>query len=179
MAFADQPSGCLGCPASGYSLGFVEPRGSGGTRWLFLGQGPGETEANTGRAFHENAPAGHRLAKWRRRAGMQDSDCTIGNLVQCWLPKTKSPSPRGNRDPTQAEIQWCWNAHVGPVVHRMVAGGGVHVVPVGAPAASWLLGVEKVGKYMGTTSMVELPPVGSNKSTTPKSVSPPEGVLKK
>ena len=162
MAFADHPAGCRGCDADKYGLGFVEPRGTGGTTWLFLGQGPGETEANTGRAFNENAPAGHRLAKWRRRSGFQDSDCTIGNLVQCWLPKTKSPSPRGNRAPTKAESQWCWNAHVGPAVHRMAARGRLHVVPVGAPAASWLLGREKVGKYMGTTQEVELPEVGKN-----------------
>lgn len=163
MPFTDQPKKCEGCPSHKKgSFGFVEPRGPKEARWLFLGQGPGETEANTGRAFHESAPAGHRLAKWRRRAGIQDTESVISNIIMCWLPKTCTPSPRGNRDPSREEIQWCWNSYVGSFVHRMVARGGVHVVPVGVPAASWLLGVEKVGKYMGTTSIVELPPVGRN-----------------
>lgn len=152
----DHPAGCRGCPADKYGLGFVPPHGKPDAPFAFLGSGPGETETHQDRPFTETAPSGWRLAKWRRRAGMQDANVWLGHAVQCWLPKTRYPTPRGQRDPTEAEIRHCWQAHVGPAVHALAAAGS-HLIPVGTPATRWILGVESTMKYVGTHIEVSLP----------------------
>jgi len=137
---------------------------------VLVGQGPGQQEAWNGVPFYPQAPIGERLMKWFYRSSNSRTHNTFGNLVQCWLPKSKKNGVgTGNREPTQAEIQFCWNAHVGPwLKYGDIATDPEKtrvVVPVGIPAAKWLLGIPpKKGaeKFIGTMNEVELPPVGSN-----------------
>lgn len=168
-----QPPTCLGCPAHGWSVGFVGFQGPPDSRLVLVGQGPGESEAYSSRPFHPRASAGSRLDKWLYQASLQRTQICVGNLVQCWLPKFRNKgSASGNRDPLRAEVEWCWNAHTGPWLHgwdrRMRAHGGDYwLTPVGVPATKWLLGIpwDKGGeRFAGTVQVGELPPVRENPS---------------
>jgi hypothetical protein len=80
----------------------------------------------------------------------------IANVVQCWLPATKHPYPKGSRAPKPAELLYCWNAHVGPALHALPEDVPIH--SVGSPATGWLIGT--VGdRVLGTLNYVELPEV--------------------
>lgn len=170
MAFSPRPDGCRGCPANTWGLGWVEPEGPPNAKLAFVGQGSGETEGFSGTPFHPKAPAGRMLTRWIYRSYLQRSEVLVGNLIQCWLPKVKTKAGAfGNRDPTLAEIKWCWNAHVGPWLHKLVRGEWLWgVVPVGVPAAKFLLGLawDKGGeRYAGTIQLVELPKIGTNEAS--------------
>ncbi len=156
----EKPPPCVQCPAYKWGISFVPPTGPTDAKFAVIGQGPGEQEAAFGTPFFEQAPAGWRLSKWIRRSGLQRSGVWIGNVVQCWMPQRKDSRGRGygNREPTHAEVTYCWKAHVGPAMRKLT--GQPHLVPVGAASARWFLGIPKgkgVEKFMGTTQMVELP----------------------
>lgn len=170
MSFRAKPPQCEGCPAYRWGRSFVEPEGTPTSGFVLVGQGPGETEAHTSRPFHPDAPAGFLLTNRLYHSGLQRTEVLLGNLVQCWLPaRVERGVPKGNRDPERAEAQWCWNAHVGPWLHGLQAEGSLkHLIPVGAPAAKFLLGLpwdKGVERYMGTSQLVELPEVGTNDRT--------------
>ncbi len=135
-----------------------------------MGQGPGQQEAWNGTPFYPQAPIGERLTKWLYRSGISRTQISLGNLVQCWMPKTKRNGVGdGNREPTQAEIQWCWNAHVGPWLKsgEKEANPKRVVVPVGVPSTKWLLGIPKdkgAEKFIGTMNEVDLPEIKENPS---------------
>ena len=167
--FASKPSGCIGCPAEKWGLGFVEPEGPEDAPLFLVGQGPGEQEAWNGVPFYHLAPIGERMERWLGRAGISRRHILIGNIVQCWLPFKKSPSPQGNREPTLAEMKWCWNAHVGPKVNDLLESSSLRViVPVGIPATRFLHQIPEgkgVEKYMGTLNEIQLPEIGENHGT--------------
>jgi len=160
-----KPEECRGCPAFEWGVGFVEPTGPVDSVIAFIGQGPGESEAYSNRPFHPNAPSGSRLTSWCYASHFQRCDVMFGNCVQCWLPKTKvKGSGRGNRDPILSEIQWCWNAYVGGWLESL--GNLEWVIPVGVPAAKFLLGIpwSKGGeRYAGTVTRCYLPEIGVNR----------------
>ena len=136
---------------------------------VLVGQGPGQQEAWNSEPFYRLAPIGERLTKWLYRSGISRTEIQLGNLVQCWLPKFyRKGIPDGNREPTRAEIKFCWNAHVGPwlVSGEELANPRRIVVPVGVPAAKFLLGVPEgkgAEKFLGTMNEVPLPEIGKNK----------------
>ena len=163
MTYASRPKECEGCPANSWGIGWVPPSIPKKPRMILVGQGPGQQEAWNSQPFFPMAPIGERMNKWLFRSGWSRTWLAIGNLVQCWLPKVKrSGSPDGNREPTQAEIEWCWNAHVGPWLHSQ---DDLIKVPVGIPAARFLLGIPEgkgAEKFLGTMNQVDLPPIGRN-----------------
>ncbi len=163
MSYAQKPKACKGCKAYEWGVGFVPPSIPKGARMILVGQGPGQEEAWNSKPFFHLAPIGERLNKWLYRSSWSRTHLAIGNLVQCWLPKVKRQgSPDGNREPTKAEVQWCWNAHVGPWLHSH---DSLIKVPVGIPAARFLLGIPEdrgAEKFLGTMNDVELPPVERN-----------------
>jgi len=164
VAYAEKPKGCVGCPAYKWGKGFVPPNGEPDAPAAFVGQGPGQTEGWTSEPFHDTAPIGQRFNKWLATSGIVRREVLVGNLVQCWLPKFyKGSAPDGNRDPTRKEMWWCWNAHVGPWLTGL--GADVVVVPVGIPAAKFILSIpedEGAEKFLGTLNNVDLPEVGKN-----------------
>ena len=170
MTFAAHPPACEGCPANKWGLGFVAPSGPEQAELVFVGQGPGQQEGWEGEPFYRLAPIGERFNKWLYRSdGISRLKVGVGNLVQCWLPKTKKGGvPDGNREPTEAEVQWCWNAHVGPWLHG-AAPAIRALVPVGVPATRFLMGIPKdkgAEKFMGSLNEVDLPPLGVNDAGT-------------
>lgn len=165
--FDAKPGTCSGCPAEKYGLGFVPPSGSSDASMMLIGQGPGEQEAWNGVPFYHLAPIGERMEKWLGRAGISRHHILVGNIVQCWLPAKRSPSPTGIREPTQAEMKWCWNAHIGPFLDKKnrEKTNLMVIVPVGVPATRFLHGIpasKGADKYMGTIQEIELPEVGKN-----------------
>jgi len=151
-----KPPACAGCPAYERGLGFVPPEPAAKTpRFVVVGQGPGEQEAQFSRPFYPHAPSGRLLRGWLAEAGIDPREVTIGNIVQCWLPKVKLSGDLGrlSRAPTRAEVEFCYRTHW----HGWLAdavGGGAHVLAVGAPAARFLLGLsdpEPVEHLAGVT----------------------------
>ena len=163
MGYESRPQSCEGCPANSWGVGWVPPAIPKKPRMILVGQGPGQQDAWNSKPFFHLAPIGERLNKWLYRSGISRTQLAIGNLIQCWLPKVKRQgSPDGNREPTRAEVQWCWNAHVGPWLN---SGEELIVVPVGVPATRFLLGIPEgkgAEKFLGTMNEVELPPIGRN-----------------
>lgn len=166
--YSPKPLACQLCPASSIGIGFVPPSGPSDAKLVLVGQGPGQQEAWNSEPFFRLAPIGERLTKWLYRSGISRTEVLLGNLVQCWLPKFfRKGVPDGNREPTQAEIKFCWNAHVGPwlTLGEVAAGPTRVVVPVGVPAAKWIMGIPKdkgAEKFLGTMNQIELPPIGEN-----------------
>lgn len=158
-----RPPECQGCPADAWGVSFVPSIHHDNPKYCFIGQGPGEQEANTGVPFNPQAQAGWRLTRWMNRCGIPRTDCFISNVVWCWLPKTKSGGQFGkeSRPPTQAEVQYCWDRHLGPQLHAMST--EVPIFTVGAPATKWILGIpwdKGADRYVGTPNYITLPPVG-------------------
>jgi uracil-DNA glycosylase family 4 len=162
---SSKPPSCSGCPAYSYGLGFVPPIGPKDAPVAFLGQGPGEQEAEYSVPFVEGAPAGWRLTRWIHRGGGLRDRVVLCNVVQCWLPKQRfgKDQGKGSREPTWKEMAYCWAAHVGPYLEAWARrGDGLrHIVSVGAPATRWMLGQKEGGveKWVGTTKVVELPTI--------------------
>lgn len=155
-AFAPKPNACQGCPAYTYGCGFVPAEGPRNAPVALVGQGPGEQEAHFSRPFVSNAPSGSMLDRWLHKARHSRTQVLVANVVQCWLPQGyKNGRAYGNRAPTQAEVEYCWNAHVGPLMHSIDA---EYVVPIGAPSARWFLGLGDGGieKYNGTLTKLDL-----------------------
>ena len=140
-------------------MGFVPPEGPLTAQLMYLGQGPGEQEALQSRPFVEVAPAGGRLSQWVHKAGGQRTDALVTNVVWCWKPKGyKAGLPFGNDEPTPAEIDHCYRAHLHPLIDQMP--NLRWIIPLGAPAGRWALGVPEGQAYepfVGTTSEKELP----------------------
>ena len=127
----------------------------------FVGQGPGEIEVETDTPFNPTAPAGGVFTSWLYAAEFQRTRVWIDNSVRCWEPKGyRAGHPYGSNPPSRAAQKWCWNAHVGPALHRLE--GLRYVVPVGTPARHHLLG--NLGeRYCGTPVEFTLPEIGENK----------------
>lgn len=64
---------------------------------MFIGEGPGQVEDETGRPFV--GPAGRMLDQLLADIDLKRSDVYIANVLKC--------RPPGNRDPKPAEIQAC------------------------------------------------------------------------
>lgn len=162
MKPSPKPDSCRGCDAYEWGVGFVPsavPR-SGTATIAFIGQGPGLTEALYSVPFHPEAPAGKMLTEWIHLAGLQRTEVLVGNLVQCYLPQSKTNGvPKGNRNPTPAEADHCYRAHLYPLLTKLGFDQPDHwLFTVGAPASEYLLQLDGSSeKYLGTVSVVELP----------------------
>jgi len=154
MSFSQKPKSCLGCSAYEWGMGFLPPQGPPESPLVLLGTGPTESQAwNSGPLVLE------RMEHWLGEAGIPPREILIGNLVQCWLPLRRNPTPDGTREPTQAEIKFCWKAHILPILDKLAPLSRRVLVPVGLPATRWILGLGEgsTEKYIGTIQEVELP----------------------
>ena len=164
VSFALKPPTCLGCPAHQKGFGFVPPAvplDPTRVELAVVGQGPGQQEAETSRPFLESAPSGFTLTRWLHGEALQRSTVWVGNTIQCWLPKGRTQGRWfGSTDPTRAMQQHCWNAHVGPSLAALPKLR--LVIPVGAPARSFLMGSTYGERYCGTFTKLPLPTLGEN-----------------
>lgn len=114
-----RPESCAACPAFPHSRAFVPFVGPADAPLLFIGQGPGETEAQLGVPFIGDS--GRLLDKWCQLAGIDRQKARVGNVALCHLPE--------NRAPRRVESRFCRDAHwAGETAgHRVI-------VPIGTPA---------------------------------------------
>ena len=134
---------CSSCLNAGY---FVEPRpvfeGHAGQRAMIIGQAPGEHEGVQGRPWRGRA--GRSLRRWLE---LTEHDfyamfyCT--SVTRCY--PGKSPSGRGDRTPTTAEIQLCehWRSWELKLVRPRI------VIPVGGLALRGVLGKASLSECIG------------------------------
>ena len=62
---------------------------------MICGEGPGETDAKTGRCY--SGRTGYRLEKQLGRAGLSMANCWLDNVVQCHVPKSRAPTKTAMR----------------------------------------------------------------------------------
>jgi len=93
---------------------------------LFVGEGPGEVEDETGRPFV--GPAGQLLTQILASVEIPREDVYITNIVKC--------RPPGNRVPTRQEMETCgeWLAAQIAFIRPRI------VVPLGNTSTQWFLG---------------------------------------
>ena len=88
---------CTRCPLSLTRRHAVPGEGPVDARLIFVGEGPGAVEDQTGRPFV--GPAGQLLDELLASIGLTRADVYITNVVKC--------RPPGNRDPQPEEIAAC------------------------------------------------------------------------
>jgi len=89
---------CTKCPLSETRTNVVFGEGNPHASVMFVGEGPGEVEDQTGRPFV--GPAGQKLTEVLASVGIKREDVYITNVVKC--------RPPGNRVPTKREMEVCW-----------------------------------------------------------------------
>lgn len=94
---ADEIRVCEKCPLAEWRLNAVPGSGSGKSRIVFIGEGPGAQEDKTGVPFV--GAAGKFLDEMLADVGMKRDDVFITNIVKC--------RPPGNRDPEPDEAAVC------------------------------------------------------------------------
>lgn len=92
-----QVATCTRCGLSRTRTRTVPGEGSLAARVMFIGEGPGFFEDQSGRPFV--GPAGQLLSELLASVGMKREDVYITNMVKC--------RPPNNRDPLPGEIQAC------------------------------------------------------------------------
>ena len=88
---------CRACPLREGAKGVVFGEGDPRARVMFVGEGPGQTEDETGRPFVGRA--GQLLDLMLRAAGFERKEVFIANIVKC--------RPPGNRLPLPNEVEAC------------------------------------------------------------------------
>lgn len=88
---------CASCPLSSTRKNVVFGEGDPHAALMFIGEGPGAVEDETGRPFV--GPAGELLTRIIGAMGLKRDDVYIANIVKC--------RPPGNRDPHPEEVAAC------------------------------------------------------------------------
>lgn len=104
---ASEVRSCTKCPL--HDAGRTHPvpgEGRHNAQIMFIGEGPGFHEDQSGRPFV--GPSGNFLNEMLQMIGMRREDVFITNVVKC--------RPPGNRDPEQIEIDTCTQAYL----HRQI-----------------------------------------------------------
>jgi len=97
-ALRPRVEGCVLCPLHETRTNAVFGEGSENAEVMFIGEGPGEVEDNTGRPFV--GPAGQKLDEVLASVSIRREDVFIGNVVKC--------RPPGNRVPSKVEMETCF-----------------------------------------------------------------------
>ena len=90
---------CKKCRLWEVRTNVVIGRGNPESDIMFIGEGPGQQEDLTGKAFV--GAAGKLLDKMLESVGLSDESVYIANIVKC--------RPPGNRDPLEDEKEACMN----------------------------------------------------------------------
>jgi uracil-DNA glycosylase family 4 len=94
---AREVSGCTRCPLSQSRTNAVPGEGAPRAEIMFIGEGPGFHEDQSGRPFV--GAAGNFLTELLTKIGLDRESVYITNVVKC--------RPPGNRDPEPQEMQAC------------------------------------------------------------------------
>ncbi|MGH7215226.1 MAG: uracil-DNA glycosylase, partial [Tepidisphaeraceae bacterium] len=94
---ANEVKGCTRCRLCETRTNTVFGEGDPDARIFFIGEGPGETEDQTGRPFVGRA--GELLTKMIKAMGLAREQVFIANIVKC--------RPPGNREPAPDEVATC------------------------------------------------------------------------
>lgn len=112
-----QASGCTKCRLHQSRTNVVFGEGNPQSPVIFIGEGPGEVEDQTGRPFV--GPAGQKLTEILESVGIARESVYIANMVKCRTP--------GNRTPQKDEIATCWpylEAQIRHIKPRIIAALG-------------------------------------------------------
>ncbi|MGB2982886.1 MAG: uracil-DNA glycosylase [Candidatus Bipolaricaulia bacterium] len=116
---------CTSCALHETRSNVVFGEGDGNAEVMFVGEGPGEVEDNTGRPFV--GPAGQKLDEVLASVEIRREDVFIGNVVKC--------RPPGNRVPTRGEMEVCFpylEAQIALIQPSLI-------VTLGNTSTQWLL----------------------------------------
>jgi len=116
---------CTLCPLYETRTNVVFGEGASEAEVMFVGEGPGEVEDNTGRPFV--GPAGQKLDEVLNSVGIRREDIFITNVVKC--------RPPGNRVPSKTEMESCFpylEAQVALIQPSLI-------VTLGNTSTQWLL----------------------------------------
>ncbi len=128
---------CVLCPLHETRTHVVFGEGSENAEVMFVGEGPGEVEDNTGRPFV--GPAGQKLDEVLASVEIRREVVFIGNVVKC--------RPPGNRVPSKAEMETCFpylEAQIALIQPSLI-------VTLGNTSTQWLIpDVPGITKSRGT-----------------------------
>jgi DNA polymerase len=128
--------GCTRCPLGATRRNLVFGEGNPHAELMFVGEGPGEVEDETGRPFV--GPAGQLLTQVLNAVSLSREQVYITNVVKC--------RPPGNRVPTRSEMEACWEwlaAQIALIRPRII-------VTLGNTPTQWFLGKnEGIGQLRG------------------------------
>jgi uracil-DNA glycosylase family 4 len=116
---------CTACPLHETRKHVVFGEGAGDAEVMFVGEGPGEVEDNTGRPFV--GPAGKKLDEVLASVEIPRESVFIANVVKC--------RPPGNRVPSKAEMEVCFpylEAQIALIQPSLI-------VTLGNTSTQWLL----------------------------------------
>lgn len=109
---------------------------------LFIGEGPGETEDESGRPFVGRA--GKMLRETLRYKGIKENEVFIKNIVSCRPPNNREP------EPLEIEACWDWTLQVLNIVKPKV------VVTLGGPAIYTMAQKFHFSKKIGNNKITAL-----------------------
>ena len=116
---------CTQCPLADTRSNVVFGEGNPDADVLFIGEGPGEVEDQTGRPFV--GPAGQKLDDVLASVNIARESVYIGNIVKC--------RPPGNRVPNRAEMEACF-----PYLESQIAFiKPALIVTLGNTSTQWLM----------------------------------------
>ncbi|MFC2081766.1 uracil-DNA glycosylase family protein [Candidatus Bipolaricaulota bacterium] len=116
---------CTQCPLHETRTNVVFGEGNPDATVMFIGEGPGDVEDQTGRPFV--GPAGQKLDEVLASVSIERGDVFIGNVVKC--------RPPGNRVPSRVEMAVCV-----PYLEAQIAlVNPALIVTLGNTSTQWLL----------------------------------------
>ncbi len=124
-AIAAEVAACQKCPLAQTRTNTVPGEGSPTAEIMFVGEGPGREEDESGRPFVGRA--GRFLDELIESLPMRREDVYIANIVKC--------RPPNNRDPERAEVDQCSNYLLSQIdiIDPLV------IVPLGRHALGWFM----------------------------------------
>ena len=135
-ALSGTVSSCTRCPLSRTRTQVVFGEGARNADIMFIGEGPGYQEDQSGRPFV--GPAGQLLTRMIRAMQYDRESVFIANIVKC--------RPPGNRNPNEEEAAACL-----PYLHRQIELVDPEVlVLLGAVPLTYLLGKSGITRLHGT-----------------------------
>ena len=135
---ATEVASCHKCPLAATRTQTVPGEGSATAEIMFVGEGPGREEDQSGRPFVGRA--GRFLDELIDSLPMRREDVYIANVVKC--------RPPGNRDPERIEVETCSEY----LIEQIEAIDPLVIVPLGRHALGWFVSNPRItadhGKIM-------------------------------